>query len=336
MGIPVSGCASPWAMRESAARACSRLRSGSSVMKAFSSGLSLCARSRNNRVSSALEIRTGGQRPGEFGEGGVYHSLLDAGARGCEGPVADARRAARLLDYFRHQVEPRLDLRCDATETARAGRASDTVSSRSRKLTSWAWDIGSTPRVSADLHLLDQSEDARQLTEHLLSLGVRDGDAREQGDALDVVQGEGHWVDWMRKKFGPARVSLKSRRQHDDYLLQRRVHGTRPLSRPQLSAYYNFFEFYSRNLRDLRSKPKRELHVRIPWRLLLQRSRHRPRHRQHPDLRAGQGHRAERALGRRDPSGRRTQRQEDHPGGRAWRPSRCSAARQGTSSRSGR
>ena len=57
-------------------------------------------------------------------------------------------------------------------------------------------------------------------------------------------------------------------------------------------------------------------HVRILSSLLLDGPGDRPRHRQHADLRARQGHRARRALGRRHPPRRRPQRQEDHPGGR--------------------
>ena len=57
-------------------------------------------------------------------------------------------------------------------------------------------------------------------------------------------------------------------------------------------------------------------HVRILSSLLLDGPRHRSRHCQHADLRAWQGHRARRALGRRHPPRRRPQRQEDDPGGR--------------------
>ena len=65
-----------------------------------------------------------------------------------------------------------------------------------------------------------------------------------------------------------------------------------------------------------RAAPQNSTHVRILSSLLLDRPRHRPRHRQHADLRARQGHRARRAFGRRHPPRRRPQRQEDHPGGR--------------------
>jgi len=55
-GIPVSGFASPFAIRSSAARACARLFSASTVMNALSAPFSLEVRSRKSWVSSALEI----------------------------------------------------------------------------------------------------------------------------------------------------------------------------------------------------------------------------------------------------------------------------------------
>ena len=57
-------------------------------------------------------------------------------------------------------------------------------------------------------------------------------------------------------------------------------------------------------------------HVRLLQGLFLQRSRDRPRHGEHPDLCPRQGHRAERALRRRDPAGRRAERQARDPGSR--------------------
>ncbi len=60
----------------------------------------------------------------------------------------------------------------------------------------------------------------------------------------------------------------------------------------------------------------RAVHVRLPAQLLLERSGDRPRHRQHPDLRARQGHRARRALGGGHRAGGRPQRQADDPCGR--------------------
>ena len=64
------------------------------------------------------------------------------------------------------------------------------------------------------------------------------------------------------------------------------------------------------------SSPDSRIHVRVFQRLLRQRLSDRPGNRQHPHLRPRQGHRAERAVGRRDPPGRRSQRQEGDPGGR--------------------
>src|SRR5438046_4198286 len=57
-------------------------------------------------------------------------------------------------------------------------------------------------------------------------------------------------------------------------------------------------------------------HVWIPAQLLLERSRDRPRNRQHAHLRARQGDRARRTVGGGDPPGSRPQWEEDDPGGR--------------------
>ena len=79
-----------------------------------------------------------------------------------------------------------------------------------------------------------------------------------------------------------------------------------------------------------------QTHVRILSSLLLDRSRHRPRHRQHADLRARQGHRPRRALGRRHPPRRRpaTARRSSRPSAR--KPRRCSARCPATSRPSAR
>jgi len=65
-------------MRSSAARACARLFSASTVMKALSEPFSFSTRSRKSRVSSTLEISFARARPKLF-ERGVQHGIQDSG-----------------------------------------------------------------------------------------------------------------------------------------------------------------------------------------------------------------------------------------------------------------
>src|SRR2546421_2100206 len=57
-GMPVRGCVAPWAMRSSAARACERLFSASTVMNALSEPFNFATRPRKSRVSSTPSVST--------------------------------------------------------------------------------------------------------------------------------------------------------------------------------------------------------------------------------------------------------------------------------------
>src|SRR5439155_19092025 len=101
-GMPVSGAASPRAMRRSASRACARLFSRSTVMKALRRGLKRSMRSRQTRVSSTAEIS-------------LARSRLErvASVSPCMPGLA---LRPRLLDHLRYEVEAVLDLRRQCLE----------------------------------------------------------------------------------------------------------------------------------------------------------------------------------------------------------------------------
>ena len=93
---------------------------------------------------------------------------------------------------FGHEVQPVLDRGRDAPGSASRWSASVTASSRSRSTTSCACDIGSTPRRVDGLQLVDHREDRLELGVHVGDRLRLDVDAREVGDAPDVVEREGH------------------------------------------------------------------------------------------------------------------------------------------------
>src|SRR3989440_171060 len=57
-GMPVRGCVAPWAMRSSAARACERLFSASTVMNALSEPFNFATRPRKSRIGSTPSVST--------------------------------------------------------------------------------------------------------------------------------------------------------------------------------------------------------------------------------------------------------------------------------------
>src|SRR5262245_20881409 len=112
-GIPVRGPASPRAMRWSAARACARLRSGSTVMNALRLPCAAAMRSRHARVSSTLETRFWARsaasalrlalsiNPGK---------RLDHGGRA---PSCSPYSSSQSLDNLGNEIEVGLNLRRD-------------------------------------------------------------------------------------------------------------------------------------------------------------------------------------------------------------------------------
>src|SRR5262245_19270332 len=91
-GMPSSWPFSPFARRWSAFFAWARLRSSSTVMKAFSSPLRRAMRARNWRVSSTEET--------------FFASSAPASSSRVE--------LSKLLDHFRHEVQVAFHCRCDA------------------------------------------------------------------------------------------------------------------------------------------------------------------------------------------------------------------------------
>src|SRR6185436_19233020 len=90
-GTPSSGVFSPRARRSSARRAWPRLRSSSTVMKAFSSPFRRATRARNWRASSTEEIFFASRAP----------------------ESSSRVELSKLLDHFRHEVQVARDGRRD-------------------------------------------------------------------------------------------------------------------------------------------------------------------------------------------------------------------------------
>src|ERR1700687_4338879 len=105
MGIPVSCAARPRAMRSSAARACARLFSRSTVMNALSFGFSRSMRSRYERVSSTLETLRAASE--------AASCLMDS--------------PATSLDHFGNQIDPVLHGRGERLENLALVRFGDAI-----------------------------------------------------------------------------------------------------------------------------------------------------------------------------------------------------------------
>src|SRR4029079_5029971 len=95
-------------MRASAARACARLASGSSVMNAFSDGFSRNARSRKNCVSSRLETSLRASACESSVRLALIITRLKQGVLKSSRWPMPGRRS--VLDHLRHQIEACLDL----------------------------------------------------------------------------------------------------------------------------------------------------------------------------------------------------------------------------------
>src|SRR5262245_62057578 len=174
-GIPVSGPPSPRPIRSSARRACARLFSGSTVMKAFSVPCARSIRSRYARVSSTLET--------SFAARAAPSSLRVA--------VGVRKGKARLLNDFRNEVQVCFNLGGDRLE----GQVPIDLGARVLPEVQ-----GQVPRVGhrldaagvSGLQLLDEADDAVQLRLYRRRLRVGDLDPGEVGDAPDVVQAQRH------------------------------------------------------------------------------------------------------------------------------------------------
>src|SRR6516162_6018835 len=170
-GMPVSGCASPAAMRASAVRAACSARSRSTVRNALSFGSSVSIRSRAVRVSSTLDTR------------------FSASER--ESSDSDAESEVISLNDFGYQIQPVVYRRRDAlVERVAVGLADVIVAQRGRHLLRMRHrhDACGVDRA----HFIDELEDAVELALHVLRLGRRYLDPGEMRDALDVLNGDGH------------------------------------------------------------------------------------------------------------------------------------------------
>src|SRR4051812_21702784 len=187
-GMPRSGARSPAARRRSASRACFSARSGSTVMNAFSSPLRRAMRSRKTCVSSALDIF--------FASSAEDSSTADSSTGDPFSIV--------LLDDPRHEVEPLLDGRRRSLVVLAPIRFRDFVLTQS--LTGLELRIERMrhrfdPGRIDGLHLVDEPEQVIQLRARISSFGVVHGDAREPGNATDLVEVERH-VALRKKGFG--------------------------------------------------------------------------------------------------------------------------------------
>ena len=322
IGTPASGGASPAAMRASAARAWASVTSSSTATKAPSAWCGVDAR---QEVLRGLDRRNlaRAQRLGELGHAQSAVRVLRRahsitfGTRNRPLSTAGALRwlASRLFGSLAtSSAQPQRDV-LDGGHRMRQGL-----------------DAGGVDRA----HALDQIEEAVDLAEHALAFVGGQLQPRERGDAGDIgdVRDIGKWT----------------KSEHDrgcDRDARNGCAATRGISRG--FGYYPAFAatpanapaFAAKTIQSTPSErprkrattcrracraPEDSTHVRSFPSVLFDRPRDRPRHRQHPDLRPQQGHRAGRAVRRRDPPRRRPARQEGDPG---RRPRSQGHARQG-------
>src|SRR6185436_18502912 len=143
-GTPSSGAFSPRARRSSARRAWPRLRSSSTVMKAFSSPFRRAMRARNWRASSTEEIFFASRAP----------------------ESSSRVELSKLLDHFRHEVEVALYRRGDGLISLVLVAFRDFVLTQALadvEGVRHGLDAGDVDRA----HLLDEGEHAIEALEHL-------------------------------------------------------------------------------------------------------------------------------------------------------------------------
>src|ERR1043165_8797622 len=165
-GTPSNAPFSPCARRSSARFACARLRSSSTLMKAFSSPFRRWMRPRNSRVSSTDET--------------FFASSAPASSSRVE--------LSKLLDHFRHEVEVGLHRRGDGLIKPVLVAFRDFVLTQAlAELLGVRHRLD--PRDVDRTHLVDEREHAVQALEDLRGVFCRDRNAGPRGNPAHVVVG---------------------------------------------------------------------------------------------------------------------------------------------------